>query len=88
MALEGKNFCNSAYDSFYLIMRNKAIYALVSSIGQIFVFFTMLFITVTSTFAGYLLITNIDSISSMIYEPAVPTLMFFLISYTVAYVFM
>lgn len=30
MALEGKSFCNSAYDGYYLIMRNKLTFTVVS----------------------------------------------------------
>lgn len=52
------------------------------------VFFTMLFICAITTFMGYGIITSVDTYSTMIYEPAVPTLFFFLISYTIAYVCM
>jgi len=33
MAIEGKGFCASAYDAFYLVIRNKITYAVVSYIG-------------------------------------------------------
>lgn len=56
MALEGKPFCASAHDGFYLVMRNKITFSVVSYVGQIFVFFSMLFICVTSTIIGYIMI--------------------------------
>jgi len=74
MALQGKSFCNSAHDGYYLIFRNPTMFSLVSGIGKIFIFFATLFIVFSSTILGYLMITKINNFSTILYSPVMPTI--------------
>jgi len=39
MAITGKSFCESAYDSFYMIVKNPIRFAALKWIGTMFLFF-------------------------------------------------
>lgn len=51
-------------------------------------FFGKLLIATLCTLLGYLLITNIEQYSENIYSPFMPTVIFFVVSYVVASLFM
>lgn len=58
MALTGKNFCKSAYDAFYLILRNVAQFGVTQFIGKLFCLLGTCFITAAGTSCGYYIITT------------------------------
>jgi choline transporter-like protein 2/4/5 len=74
MAITGEGFCTSAHQAFYLILRSSAQYAITHGVGHLIMFFGKLLITITCTFCGYLLITNIEAFSENIFSPFMPTL--------------
>lgn len=74
IALSGQGFCRSAYEAFYLIVRNAAQFAVTHLIGKIFCFFGACFITATSTAIGYYIITSAEPYKSHIFSPAFPTI--------------
>lgn len=88
IALSGQGFCRSAYEAFYLIVRNAAQFAVTHLIGKIFCFFGACFITATSTAIGYYIITSAEPYKSHIFSPAFPTILFFIISFVIGYLFM
>lgn len=45
---------------------------LVSGIGKIFIFFATLFVAISSTVLGYVMITKIEHFNSIIYNPEIP----------------
>ncbi len=88
MAINGEGFCTSAYESFYLSIRSGREYAITHGVGSLIMFFGKLFISLTCTFIGYILITEIHYFAENLYSPFMPTLMFFIISYVVSSLFM
>ena len=74
MALQGKTFCDSAHDGYYLIVRNPIMFSLVSGIGKIFIIFATLFIICSSSILGFIMITKIEHFSTLIYSPEIPTI--------------
>ena len=48
MTMSGKNFLNSARDSFYLIKRNEQKYEMIEGLG--YLFFLIIYITHVPTF--------------------------------------
>lgn len=52
-AVASNNFCVACRESFFLILRNGFLYAIAAGIGEIFIWFGRLFITVTSVVIGW-----------------------------------
>lgn len=88
IALTGNSFCVSAKNGFILIIENAARFAALGSLGEIFTFLGKVFITVISSFFGYLIITKYPWYQDYIENPIPPTVIFVIISYLVAGVFM
>jgi len=82
--MTGQNFCKAAQESFFLLVRYTSQLGLVHGLGEIFVGMGTLFITVTSTLAGYLILTR-TSLNTSVLSPFGPTLAFFLISYVIGH---
>jgi len=57
IALDGKSFCSAAHDAYYLISRNLLRVSITHGLGEIFTVIGNLFIGITSTFIGYLMLT-------------------------------
>lgn len=74
IALQGKNFCSSAKEAFFLILRNPARFSVVASIGEVFIFIGKLFIAGLSTFFSYLIIANASPYKEELYSVWFPTL--------------
>jgi hypothetical protein len=88
MAITGESFCSSAHQAFYLIFRSGREYAITHGVGYLIMLFGKLCIALICTFAGYLMISHIESISESIYSPFVPTVIFFVVSFVVGSLFM
>ena len=56
MAISGNNFCSSAQESFYLMVRSTAQYAISHGTTKLFFILGRLLIISFSAFLGYLLI--------------------------------
>jgi len=88
IALTGKNFCTAAYDAFWMIARNPGKFAIMASLGNLFVLFGKMFILGFSVFIGYLMITNIEPYKSDIHGVFAPCFMMAIISYVIGDLFM
>jgi len=87
IAMTGENFCKAAEEAFFLICRYVVSLGLVHGIGEVFVWFGTLFITVGSTLIGWLILTH-TSLHTKIYSPMAPTVLFVIISYVIGSNFM
>lgn len=88
IAMTGESFCKAAEDGFFLALRNSTRFGIVHGIGAIFVFIGQLFITLLSTFIGYLILTKVGDFKENIYSTTVPLLFFVLVSLIIGHTFM
>jgi len=88
IALTGKNFCSSAKDAFFLILRNPLRFGVVNGIGAIFIFFGKIFVAAITALIGFLVITKVDRYSAELYSPFIPTFIMFVFAYAIGAVFM
>uniref|UniRef100_A0A7S3RN90 Choline transporter-like protein n=1 Tax=Strombidinopsis acuminata TaxID=141414 RepID=A0A7S3RN90_9SPIT len=89
MALSGDGFCESALNSFLLMLKNSAKFSFVSSVSSTFMFLAKLSISFLTAYTCY----GFMQLSSQMQEfevnsPTMPLLLVFLFSYTVAAIFM
>lgn len=59
MAISGKNFCTSAKEAFYVMLRSSGQYAVSYGTTKIFIGLGKTLIISLSVFTGYLLLTSI-----------------------------
>jgi hypothetical protein len=85
-ALTGDNFCTAAEHSFTLIAENAGRFVTVGSVGEIFAFLGKGLISVSSTWIGFVIVSQ--QYSEQIVSPIPVTCIFFLVSYVVSSVFM
>ena len=88
MAMTGENFCTSAKHAFELMWENAGRYAAFGGISSTFNFLGKAMITCSSTYLGFFIITERHSISDEITSPVGPTVVFAIVSYLVAALFM
>jgi choline transporter-like protein 2/4/5 len=88
IALTGKNFCSSAKDGFFLVLRNPLRFGVVSGIGSIFVMFGKVFIAAITALAGFIAITKWDHFNKELYSPFIPVAIIFVFAYAIGAVFM
>jgi hypothetical protein len=88
IALHSTSFCTSAAEAFYLILRNAGRFLTVGSIGHIFQMLGKGIISIISTYAGYMIITHADKWADRIHSPVFPTIVFLMISFLIAEIFM
>ena len=88
MSITGKSFCTSAQESFYLMTRSAAQYAISHGTTKIFIFVAKTCIVSLSALSGYLLITEIEYFYLKVYSPVFITIIFVLVSFPIAMVFM
>ncbi|CAG9332171.1 unnamed protein product [Blepharisma stoltei] len=88
IALTGDSFCVSARHAFICILENAARFAALGSLGEVFSFLGKVLITAISSFIGYMIITQVDYYEEYIENPLPPTIIFIIVSYLVAGIFM
>jgi len=88
IALTGKNFCMSAKEAFFLILRNPLRFGVVNGIGAIFIFFGKIFVASVTALIGFLVITKVDTFSDELYSPFIPTFVMFVFAYAIGAIFM
>lgn len=88
IALSGETFCTAAKNAFLMILENAARFAVIGSIGELFNFLGKLLITFASMLLGYLIITKYEYYNDAISSPIPPTVIFGIVSYLVAALFM
>lgn len=59
MAIKGEPFCKSAHSAYYLIKRNSMLVDVTDGIGEMFCIISNLFIGLSATFAGFMMVTGI-----------------------------
>jgi len=84
IALLGTNFCTSAKNAFFLILRNAARFGVMAILGSIISFIGCSVIVVGSTLSGYFILQLMHSTAS----PTMPVLIYFGLSYMIAKLFM
>jgi len=87
-ALNSTSFCAAARDAFFLILRNGFRFLALGSIGHVFQFLGKWMIAIIATFAGYIIITHASKWSDKLHSPIFPTIVFLLIAYIIASLFM
>eukprot|EP00828_Plagiopyla_frontata_P007857 TRINITY_DN1379_c0_g1_i1.p1 TRINITY_DN1379_c0_g1~~TRINITY_DN1379_c0_g1_i1.p1 ORF type:complete len:138 (+),score=19.72 TRINITY_DN1379_c0_g1_i1:141-554(+) len=75
--------CKSAFDSFYLMIRNPFAFTALGGVGQIFMFLGKLGIASSTALIGYCIITYSSTYKNKIFSPFVPTFFFFLIGFLI-----
>lgn len=88
MALTSKNFCMSAWATFWLIVRNCARFSMVSGIGFILMFVGKMTICTLSGWISYLIIMNAPVFKDKIYSPIFPVIIVVFIAYLISSVFL
>lgn len=88
IALTGKNFCVSAKNAFFLILRNPLRFGVVNGIGVIFILFGKIFVAAITALISFIVITKWDKYSEKIYSPFFPTLVIFIFAYGIGAIFM
>ena len=88
MTISGNNFCCSAKEAFYLMLRSASQYTLTCAITRLFFTLGKLSIVVASAFLGYVLMIELDQYKDKIYSPVFLTIIFALVSYPTAAAFM
>ena len=88
VALHSTSFCVSAREAFYLILRNAGRFLALGSIGYVFQMLGKGVISISATYFGYLIITHPSKWNDEIHSPVFPTIVFLLISFLIAEVFM
>jgi len=58
VAMSGKNYCKSAKESYFVIMRNSLDFIYCMNIGRIMVIFTQMFVCFLTTIIGYQILVN------------------------------
>lgn len=88
MAITGKNFCSSAKESFYLMLRSTAQFAVSHGTTKLFINLgTALIITICCTI-GYLFITTIEPYKYEVQSPVFLTIIFAIVTLPIAWAFM
>ena len=88
IALTSKNFCQSAWLTFWLIVRNAARFGVVAGIGFILMFVGKAVITILSGWIAYIIIENSPVLKNQVYSPAFPIVIVCLIAYMLSSVFL
>jgi len=84
IALMGTNFCVSAKNAFYIILRNFARFGLIAALGTAINAIGVLFIVAGTTVLGYLYLKAFHPEMS----PVIPLIMYVFLGYLVAKLFM
>lgn len=74
VALKSQNFCLSCLEGFTLLMRNPLKFGLLAVLGEMFTFVGKMFVGILTACLGYLIITNTDKYTEVLYSPFVPTI--------------
>jgi hypothetical protein len=85
IAMEGKNYFESAEDAYYLVERNKVQFASLHSLGSMFTFLGQSLIAIGTGLGGYLYLNESDN---DIKSPFTVCVLLTLLGYLVGSVFM
>jgi choline transporter-like protein 2/4/5 len=88
LALLGENFCSSAQVAFVLALKNSTQFLITNGVGSLIYLLGKCTISISNTLIGYLLITNVKSLSEVIDDPIPILAIIFLQSMMMATIFM
>jgi hypothetical protein len=88
VALTSNNFCASAWQAFCLILKNAARFAVVGSMGCIFLFLGKLFIACATALACYAALTYWEKPADQIASPYLPCLVALVIGYMIGSIYL
>ena len=88
IAMTGENFCTAAMNAFEFMWENPGRYAAFGGVSSMFIFLGKAMITCSSTYLGFLIITWFQYFPEEITSPVSPTVVFAIVSYHVAALFM
>lgn len=87
-ALAGTGFCIGCKNSFCLVAENAARFLALGAIGDIFKIIGKIFITVVTSYTGFLIISFNEPFKSTVQSPIAPTVVFGIVSYIISGIFM
>ena len=88
VALEGKNFCESAGQAMTLNKRHAADYIVIDGMGMLLEFLGKVTIAIGNAAVGYLMLTQVQEFKGKVDNPWVPIAVIFIISFVMASMFM
>lgn len=88
VVLTGENFCTAAINGFLLIMKHSATFFFTRGIGSIFNLLGKLTVAVVNCILAYLMIYYLPQLDIKVNSPVGPLIIVFLLSYSIAYLFM
>jgi hypothetical protein len=88
VSLTGKNFCASAWLSFWLVVRNAGRFTIVEGIGSILMFVGKATVICASGWIAYLICMNEKNLKENLQSPIFPVIVVVFIAYLVCSVFL
>ena len=88
IAITGKNFCASAQESFYLMLRSSAQFFISHGTTKLFINVGIILIVTICTVIGYIFITSIEPYRNLIQSPVFLTVIFGIVALSIAWAFM
>lgn len=88
IALTSKNFCQSAWNGFILVVKNILRFGFVHSIGAIFMFIGRLFIICSTVLCAYIMLTQWPHFRDQVSSPYFPCIIAGIIGLLVGAIFM
>ena len=88
IAVTGKNFCMSAQESFYLMLRSSGQFFISHGTTKLFINVGTMLIVTLCTVVGYFLITTIEFYKTHVQSPTFLTIIFAIVSLPISWAFM
>ena len=88
IALTGKNFCASARDGFFLLLRNPFKFGLVHGLSEIFMFMGKMLVTVGTAILCYFILIYLEYYEENLYSPFSPIILILFIAFGISLMFM
>jgi len=86
--LASTNFCTSAINSFTLMLKHAATFAISTGVTNIIIFLGKMLVSLIATFVGFILVTDWAEVKDDILEPFAPCVVFFFSAYLISSIYM
>ena len=86
--LTNDNFCTAALNSFLLMLKNAATFALTEGTGTVIITLGKFVVSILNTFLMFILLTNLTYLKDIVNSPFAPAIIVFIISFTFVSVFL
>lgn len=83
VAIRNKSFCPGAWAAFLLILSNAGRFAVMTSIGAVFMILGKLTLISATVLTGYVIIDNVEDIKDNLYSPLLPLILYGVIAYVI-----